>query len=322
MSRFFSSCRLKRLCYPAVAIVLSITIIVGQPAAAQALNWRDLIPRVLPGLLQTIQLANISDQQEMILGQQIDQQLTREQFKILQDRQLTAYVNAIGQRLVRRSPRQGIDYTFQVVDDTTLNAAATMGGFVYINKGIIAAADNEAELASVIAHEIAHIQERHSIEQAKNTALAQTGVAALRLDRNLFANLAMQFGLTMPRNRRFELAADEVGLRLLSNAGYSPQAMISFMRKLDTGGRGAPNWLSTHPGTGSRIQQLQVFVNQIPNPGTDGTDRVAYARRVGKPTPNQPAVTQPVAPLPSRQPVLSPRPVAQPGFNGIIVPTE
>lgn len=319
MARFFPGFRLKRVSYPVVAIALSLAIILGQPMVAQALNWRNLIPRILPGLVQTIQLANISDQQEMLIGQQIDQQLTRGQFKILPDRQLTAYVNAIGQRLVRSSPRQGIDYTFQIVDDDTLNAAATMGGFVYVNQGIIDAADNEAELASVLAHEIAHIQERHSIEQAKNTALAQTGAAALRLDRNLFANLAMQFGLTMPRNRRFELAADEVGLRLLSKAGYSPQAMVSFMRKLDTGGRGAPNWLSTHPGTGNRIQQLQAFVNRIPNPGTDGTDRVAYARRVGKPLPNQSSVPPQAS---SRQPVLSPRPVSQPGFNGIIVPTE
>jgi predicted Zn-dependent protease len=291
---------------------MAVVIAFGQPMAAQALNWGDLIPRILPGLIQTIQLANISDQQEMDLGRQINQQLTTTELKILRDPQLTTYINEIGQRLIRNGTRKNINYTFQIVDDKTVNAAATMGGFVYINKGIIDAADNEAELASVIAHEISHVQERHSIQQAKNAVLTRTGAAALNLDRNLFVNLAMQFGLTLPRSRQFELTADEVGLRLLTSAGYSPQAMVTFMQKLDSG-PSLPSWLSSHPATRERIRRLQALVKQIRDPGNGGTDVVAYAQRVGKPRPNAPVL---------RQSVVLPQPAAQPVQNGIVVPTD
>ncbi|NJN49415.1 MAG: M48 family metalloprotease, partial [Alkalinema sp. RL_2_19] len=105
---------------------------------------------------------------------------------------------------------------------------------------------------------------------SKNTALAQTGLAALNLDRNTFVNLGMQFGFTMPRSRRFEFGADEVGLRLLNAAGYDPQAMVSFMQKLDSGRSAMPKWLSTHPAPSERVQRLQTLVNNIPNPARGG----------------------------------------------------
>ncbi|MBE9029179.1 M48 family metalloprotease [filamentous cyanobacterium LEGE 11480] len=302
--------------YSVVTLMAVMVVTFGQPLAAQAFNWRDLLPRVLPGLIQTIQLANISESQEMALGKQINSQLTRRQFKISRDQKLTSYVNQIGQRIVRNNTRPGIKYTFQVVDDDSINAAATMGGYVYINKGIVKAADNEAELASVIAHEISHVKERHSIEQSKNTALARTGLSALKLDRNTLVNLGMQFGFSMPRSRRFEFGADETGLRILNKAGYNPQAMVSFMKKLDSGRRSMPKWLSTHPAPSERVQRLQTMVNQISRPATGGMDVVAYARRVGKPVPT----VQPVV-----RPVVEPKPAAaqpqvQPVSAGVVIP--
>jgi beta-barrel assembly-enhancing protease len=275
---------------------MTVAIILFQPIAAQALNLRDLLPRVLPGLIQTVQLANISDSQEMQLGQQTDRQLTTKQFKILNDRALTDRVNRIGQRLAANMKRKNLTYTFQVVDDKSINAAATMGGYVYVNKGLIDAAANEAELASVIAHELGHIEARHSIEQAKNSALAQTGAAALKLDQNQFVNIATQIGFNLPRSRRFELDADERGLRMLTAAGYDGQAAVSFMQKLDQGKSGSamPRWLSSHPDTQVRVKRLQ-----------------AYADRLGQPA----IATQPVIVTP--QPVVS-----QPSSGNVVVPTD
>ena len=106
------------------------------------------------------------------------------QVKIYRNRSIENYINQIGQRLVKTSDRPDIPYTFQVVDDDSINAFATMGGYVYINKGLIAAADNEAELASFIGHEIGQIANRHGIEQMRDRALARGLLSATGLDRN------------------------------------------------------------------------------------------------------------------------------------------
>lgn len=295
--------RTRRLPMVALAIGTTLAITLGQPIAAQALNLRDLLPRVLPGLIQTVQLANISDSQEMQLGQQTDRQLTTKQFKILNNRALTDRVNQIGQRLAANIKRQNLTYTFQVVDDKSINAAATMGGYVYVNKGLIDAAANDAELASVIAHELGHIEARHSIEQAKNSALAQTGAAALKLDQNQIVSIVTQIGFNLPRSRRFELDADERGLRLLTAAGYDGQAAVTFMQKLDQGGGSSPlpRWLSSHPDTQVRVKRLQ-----------------AYASRLGL---QSPIATQPIV-VPSTQPVILPtQPVILPTLP-VILPTQ
>jgi beta-barrel assembly-enhancing protease len=288
----------------ALAMGMTVAITLLQPIAAQALNLRDLLPRVLPGLIQTVQLANISDSQEMQLGQQTDRQLTTKQFKILNDRALNDRINKIGQRLAANIKRKNLTYTFQVVDDKSINAAATMGGYVYVNKGLIDAAANDAELASVIAHELGHIEARHSIEQAKNSALAQTGAAALKLDQNQIVSIATQIGFNLPRSRRFELDADERGLRLLTAAGYDGQAAVTFMQKLDQGGGPTlPRWLSSHPDTQVRVKRLQ-----------------AYASRLG---PQSPIATQPIV-IPSTQPVILPTQpvVVGPNRGDVVVPTS
>jgi beta-barrel assembly-enhancing protease len=292
---FSATVRTRQWSLVALTIGTALSITLGQPIAAQALNLRDLLPRVLPGLIQTVQLATISDSQEMQLGQQTDRQLTTKQFKILNDRALTDRVNQIGQRLAANMKRKNLTYTFQVVDDKSINAAATMGGYVYVNKGLIDAAANDAELASVIAHELGHIEARHSIEQAKNSALVQTGAAALKLDQNQLVNIATQIGFNLPRSRRFELDADERGLRLLTAAGYDGRAAATFMQKLDQGGgSNIPRWLSSHPDTQVRVKRLQ-----------------AYADRLGLNS----IVTQPV--------VVSPKPVViQPPSRDVVIPTD
>ncbi|MFM2430183.1 MAG: hypothetical protein RLZZ511_1396 [Cyanobacteriota bacterium] len=327
--RHNSSAHPTRFGYAALAIATTAAVTLWQPYTAQALNLRDLIPRVLPGLIETVQLASISDRQEMTLGQQIDKQLTSRQFKISRDAALNDRVNRIGQRLTPHVKRSNLTYMFQVVDDPSINAAATMGGYVYVNKGLINAAANDAELASVIAHELGHIEARHSIEQAKNSALAQTGAAALKLDRNQLVDLVTQIGFNMPRSRRFEFDADERGLRILTAAGYDPQAAVSFMQKLDQGGGAKmPRWLSSHPDTQDRVKRLQTAIGSRLKGMIPGVGSISGSSSTGNSIPTQPLPTQPITapPLPT-QPVIVPTQPAttQPATtdNGsFVVPTS
>jgi len=124
------------------------------------------------------------------VGQQINQQLVQQgQFRPSRNRSLNRYVNEIGQRLAQSSERPDIPYTVQVVDDRAINAFATMGGYVYINTGTILAADNEAELASVIAHEIGHITARHAVTQMRDAALSQGLMSAAGLQESTIVRL-------------------------------------------------------------------------------------------------------------------------------------
>jgi beta-barrel assembly-enhancing protease len=310
------------------AFSIAISNLVG-PSAAQAFSWRDILPRIIPGIVETVQISSMSTKDEMAMGAQINAQLTQKQMRPLQDRDLSNYINEIGQRLARQSKRTDLTYTFQVVDDDNINAAATMGGYVYINKGTIKAAENEAQVASVIAHELAHIEGKHTIEQAKNDSLARTGAAALKLDKNTIVGLVAQYGMNMPRSRRFETNADTDGMRMLTQAGYDQQSMVEFMKKLDTGSA-MPQWLGSHPQTQVRVTALQKLVKK--SSGGDGTDAVAYARRVGKPipavSPNKVAAPpKAIAPAPkvvtpSSPKVVTPVPSLPNQGSDLVVPTE
>ncbi|HAC64241.1 MAG TPA: peptidase, partial [Cyanothece sp. UBA12306] len=151
--------------YYCLSLLMTSTIILTNIQPSYSQSWIDLLLRGV----QVIQLSNLSDRQEVKYGQRINQELIQGgQFRPLNNRELARRINAIGQRLARTSSRPNLPYTFQVVNDSSVNAFATMGGFVYINTGLIATAENEAELASVIAHEIAHITARHSINQMRD----------------------------------------------------------------------------------------------------------------------------------------------------------
>lgn len=121
--------------------------------------------------MQSYQISNLSDAQEQDFGQQIHNELTRSgQVKLYQNQRVVSYINEIGQRLARQSTRPNLNYKFFVVEDDSVNAFATMGGYNYINTGLIKTAANEAELASVIGHEIGHIAAKHSLEQMRMQA--------------------------------------------------------------------------------------------------------------------------------------------------------
>lgn len=267
--------RSRRWFYPLISVVVALGITANSLLPVQALPVLDLFRQGV----QIFQLSNISDRQEVEIGKQINQQLVSSEVKLYRNRDVNNYVNEIGQRLARTSDRPNLPFTFQVVDDKAVNAFATAGGYVYVNTGLIEEADNEAELASVMAHEIGHITGKHLVEQMRRTAIAQGVSQVAGLDRNAAVQIGVELALRRPRSRQAELQADRSGLRNLGRAGYAQSAMVSFMKKL-LGSGSPPEILSTHPATSNRIAALQRQIDpKRANVGM-GLDRSAYQAQI------------------------------------------
>jgi predicted Zn-dependent protease len=265
----------RRLLYPLMSLMVASGVFVGTPQQGEAVPLFDLILRGV----QVVQLSNVSANQEIQLGRQINQQLVSSEVRLSTNRALNSYVNQIGQRLAKNSDRPDIPYTFQVVADNSINAFATMGGFVYINTGTIVAADNEAQLASVIAHEIGHISGRHAIKQMRQGAIAQGVSTAAGLDTNRAVQIGVELALRRPKSRQDEYDSDKTGLRTLTRAGYAPSAMVGFMEKLLSAGSG-PTFLSSHPGTSDRIAALKRAIDPATANVGAGLDSVAYKNTI------------------------------------------
>ncbi|MEM1173138.1 MAG: M48 family metallopeptidase [Cyanobacteria bacterium P01_H01_bin.35] len=262
----------RRISYPLISLMVAAGLSVGTASPSQALPWRQLI---FQGI-QMMSISNLSDRQEVELGKQINQQLLRSgDVKLYRDRAANEYITRIGQRLVAASPRPDIPYTFQVVEDDSINAFATMGGFVYIHTGLMKAADNEAELASVVSHEIAHITERHAVKQLRRTLLAQGLATAAGVDQNVAVQMGVELALRRPKSRQAEFEADRVGIETLGRAGYAQYGAITFMQKL-LRKSSPPSFLSTHPATSARISEMKQMINPEFAYNGDGLDERRY----------------------------------------------
>lgn len=267
----------RRLLYGCVTFVVAIAIHLHNIQPSYGFSWLELMIRGI----QIVQLSNISNNQELELGGAINQELISSgQAKISNNRSINNYINQIGQRLAKTSDRPDLPYTFQVVNDNSINAFATMGGYVYVNEGLIAAADNEAQLASVIGHEIGHIAGRHAIEQMRNRAISQGLLSAAGLDRSNAIGIGVELAISRPNSRSDELEADRFGLENIIRAGYAPGGMLGFMEKLLQKGGSPPSVLSTHPATSDRIKILQQLIDPKTVNVGNGLDDRAYKNRI------------------------------------------
>ena len=258
----------------ALALVVGINVATAQPSQA---GWLDLL---INGV-RVYQLSNMSDSQEVDLGGGINRQLIESgQIRIHENSSLNAYVDDIGQTLADVSDRPDIPYTFQIVEDDAVNAFATMGGYVYVTTGLMAAADNEAELAGVIGHEIGHIAGRHAVQQMRQAAITQGITGALGVNRDRLVNIGTQIALQLPASRSDEYEADRHGFHSMGRAGYDQTGMVSFMQKLGREGS-PPEFLSTHPDARNRVNSLQELdtENAIPD-ATLGTNAAAYDSQI------------------------------------------
>ncbi len=266
----------RRGLYGLMAAIMAVTIGLATPTPSHASIFELLLQGV-----RYVQLGNLSDRDEVALGTQIDRQLKARGVRIYnRNSAINSYVNEIGQRLASTSDRPNIPYTFQVVDDNSVNAFATSGGFVYIQTGLIRAAANEAELAGVMAHEIGHITGRHALQQMRQQALASGIAGSLGVRQDAMVNLGVQLALQLPNSREAEHDADRRGFHNMGRAGYDTTGFISFMQKLESG-RGTAEFLSTHPNPGNRVSNLQGLHNSgaYSNAGV-GLDAAAYRRRI------------------------------------------
>ncbi len=268
----------RRWVYPLISLFVTLGLIGGNANISAAFNWRDLI---LPGI-QVIQLTSLSDKQEVALGGQINDEILK-QVQLNNDPEINNYVKQIGARLVPHCDRPNLPFTFQVVNDNSINAFATMGGYVYVNTGLLKAAETEAEVAGVIAHEIAHITNKHALKQMRQRIIAGGLADAAGVDNNVLVAIGVEVGLNLPKSRRDEYEADQHGLENVVRSGYAPSGMIAFFQKLlNAGGGSLPTILRTHPHTEDRIANLQQMLRQAridPNVG-DGLDRSQHSARV------------------------------------------
>jgi predicted Zn-dependent protease len=316
--------KVRRIFYALLSITVMLGVFFGPTLRAIGINWVDVIQKGI----NVIQVSNISDEQEMEIGKQLNERVAKE-MKLSSTSDLAKYVNEIGQKLVPYSGRPKLKYTFQVVDDKAINAFATLGGYVYINTGVIQVADDEAQLASVIGHEIGHIGGKHSVKRVQSAAKAELGLSVVGIKTTTLVNLAYELLLSRPHSRQAELDADVRGFEMISRNNYDQQEMPNFMRKLmDDKRTQAPTILSTHPAIADRVTALEKLAKDKANGGKLGTDPIAYAKRVGK-TPSSPAATPAavVKPTPtgSPTPTVSPTPTASPApskTGDVVVPTN
>lgn len=270
-----------RWLYGLMAFVAAVSFNLATPTVSQAGLFENILRGVLIWGVQSFQLSNLSDDEEENFGTQIHNELVNSgQIRLYRNKRVKNYVTQIGDRLAAQSSRPDLDWVFSVVDDDSINAFATMGGRVYINTGLMTTAENEAELASVIGHEIAHITEKHAIEQMKTQARNQGILTAAGLEQSQIVQLGVAIALDFPNSREDELEADDKGFEMLTEAGYPPEAMASFMTKLmEASGGSPPTFLSTHPATRDRVDRLQAkadgydpsLTGQYYQSGRDGT---------------------------------------------------
>jgi predicted Zn-dependent protease len=204
-------------------------------------------------------------EKEIALGKQLAQDVER-QSKIIDDPIVSEYVNRVGQNIVRNSDAK-VPFTIKVVEDESVNAFALPGGFFFVNTGLILKADNEAELAGVMAHEIAHVAARHGTRQATKAELANYMTIPL-IFMGGWAGYGIQqaAGFLVPMSllkfsRSYESEADMLGLQYMYKTGYDPASFVDFFEKieaLEKKKHGAVAELfSSHPMTDDRIQAAQ-----------------------------------------------------------------
>jgi len=213
----------------------------------------------------------ISLDREIALGRELARQVEQES-RLVGDPVINDYVNRVGQNIVRNSDAK-LPFTIKVIDSDEINAFALPGGFFYVNTGLILAADDEAELAGVMAHEIAHVAARHGTEQVSRGQLWQYASIPL-----IFVSGGIGYGIQQAAtvlaplsflkfSRAMEEEADYLGVQYLYKTGYDPNALVRFFEKLQAKEKAKPGSMaslfSTHPATGNRIRIVEETIATV-----------------------------------------------------------
>jgi hypothetical protein len=246
-----------------------------------------------------------SPQQDVEVGELVSRDAER-QLPMLNDSRVDNYLNSLGQRLAAHAPGYKFPYAYKAVNDRAINAFALPGGHIYINRGVIEAADNEAQLAGVMAHETSHVALRHGTNQASKASAAQvplailggllgssnsTGAALAQLGAGFTMNSIM-----LKYSRTDESQADIMGTQILYDSGYDPRAMAQFFEKIQAQDKGGNRvaFFNDHPNPDRRIESVNEEVNKLgssqrgSNTGSRDFDQIKrYVQSLPAPRPNQ-----------------------------------
>jgi predicted Zn-dependent protease len=218
------------------------------------------------------ELSLVSESQEIQMGKEASAQVAQS-IGLYRDAKVQSYVSEIGERMAAQSERPNLPWEFHVVDDAAVNAFAIPGGFIYVTRGLMSSINTEAELASVLGHEIGHVTHRHSVQQISKAQLAQLGLgigSILSSDIARFGQLASA-GLSLlflKYGRDAENQADQSGFRYALQQNYDvremPKVFQTLSRISESGGAGKlPEWLSTHPNPGNRIERTEKMLDTL-----------------------------------------------------------
>lgn len=225
----------------------------------------------------------LSEEDELKLAEEVHSQVTKE-FKLIQNQPVNAYITNLGNRLARKSERPNIPWRFYVVNDKSVNAFATLGGRVYIHTGLIAATTTEAQLASVMGHEIGHIVGRHGLENVKRSQKLGIGAAAASILGAIIGGTAGSIidlagnliagGFLMKHSRDAEREADFLGLYNLDHASYNTTEMIAMFEILNSLSRNQPSSIgsimASHPAPAERAQNTAREIEEHLGVGAGG----------------------------------------------------
>src|SRR5438874_6580285 len=219
------------------------------------------------------------------MGRQVSKE-AGSQLSIIRNGDIASYIDSLGRQLASRAPGEKYPYQFKVVNDKAINAFALPGGFVYINRGAIEAADSENQIAGVMAHEIGHVVLRHGTNQVSKAYLAQAPLSILGvvLGSNSVGGVLAQLGLSLGLNSLFlkysrdaESQADLMGTQIMHDTGYDPRGMVEFFEKIQAESKGrAIQFFSDHPNPENRISNVQHEIERLsgalPNARRDSPD--------------------------------------------------
>lgn len=232
------------------------------------------------------QLSLMSESEEVMTGQQAHRQILAKN-PPYQNAQLQAYVSRIGKMMAAYSHRPNLPYTFTVLDDTSVNAFALPGGYIYITTGLLAYLNSEAEMAAVLGHEIGHVAAKHNVSQASWGTVGGilSSVLSEKLGNKEVFGALTELGLSN-YSRQHELQADGLGAEYLARAGYDPSYMAAVIATLQAYDRFQGNasdpyrdLFSTHPSNDQRLQQLISQARRF-GPGTRDPGHAAYLRQL------------------------------------------
>lgn len=274
----------------AVALAPLPTAVLAQSVFSGSLPPPPTLPAPLPPVSSALpelgdsSQVDLSPAQERKLGEEVIHQ-ARMRGAIMDDPEVNDYLNDLGQRLVAALPDARMDFQFFAVNDKEINAFALPGGFVGVNTGLILLTQTESELASVLGHEISHVTQHHiarMIASQKDTMLMQLGALAVAIlaakaggssgDQAAQAAIASAQALSIQQQLNFtrahEYEADRIGFQRMVAAGFDPNAMASFMKRMQDATRfsdsGAPSYLRSHPVTSERIAEAEARAQGVP----------------------------------------------------------